>query len=80
MWLEEVKMDIVEHDNQHKKPTYVLVRRTSADRMIAIVEGAEWTNDMKLTVYPTGQCPICYAQKEDGHLPVCPYSDDREGP
>ena len=76
MWLEKLKKI---RELCTTKAGLVNINANDLDRMIAIVEGVEWTNDMKLTVYPTEQCPICYAQKEDGHLPTCPYSDEYKG-
>ncbi len=77
-WIDEVNIDIVEHDKQYQKPTYVLVRRTSVDRFIEITKRAEW-DGFGLTEYEIEQgyerCGICGGIKRWGHVgPSCPYS------
>ena len=40
MWLEEAKVDIADNELPNQPSTYVLVRRTTIDRLIGIAEGA----------------------------------------
>ena len=56
------------------KEDIICIPRKEFDRLIAIVEGAEWAGN---EIYH--ECPICRSMKAGGHEQGCPYSDSWEG-
>ena len=69
-WYDEVKV----HYN-----TYGFIPNNYHDRLIEIVEKAEWSTEGLYRGNEVDACPICYARKvvtDGGHGNDCPYSDE----
>ena len=85
-WLDQLKFSIkIRRDLASKSATNnyhgLYLDANTLDRIIAIVEGAEWGSILCDDI-PDPQCPICGGSKESGHGLVyetkrpCPYSDE----
>ena len=87
-WLEEAKVDIADNELPNQPSTYVLIRRTTVYRLLAIAEETETSISLPgesvddFTEYFF--CPLCRVRftlvtkggSVNAHLDTCPYSDE----
>ena len=80
-WLSRLKIQIDNVEGERDTVRFFDIEWEELDRIIAIVEGAEWGSILCDDI-PDPQCPICGGSKESGHGLVyetkrpCPYSDE----